>query len=382
MRIVTWNMNVIGKDRARQHDQAWIFLLETVNPDIALLQETTIPPYLPPEYRHPLFTPGLPGKRWGSAILSRIGDLTLKWENNSRGAVLAATSSIPGVGGVTLASLQARVPVVGGVIRPLRETFDVLRTHLGERFVVGGDFNSARQAHLAWPSYGHGQFWKDIETWGFKELLPMGGREQQSYWGNWLLDQPPTLGNTLQDDHVLLDAETFALVQSCQVWDTKLARELSDHGPIVVDVALPNESLVPDTVHLDPQPANNGVMSIADELRNLSAHKKLVRAADLGFICKLRCEMPVCFYPDSAPPKGYYPLPNPTSEGRRMFLPNDGRNPWGPTADHYPLLEYQGGTLIPENIRLAHKLCNSEDYWRNPMHAEIRAERAKANLGP
>lgn len=128
MRIVTWNMNVIGKDRASQHDQAWTFLLETLDPDIALLQEVTIPQNVPPEYRS-LFTPALPGKRWGSAILSRVGDLTLDWEDNSRGAILAAKSSIPGIGPVAIACLQARVPE-GGVIRPLRETFDALRTHL------------------------------------------------------------------------------------------------------------------------------------------------------------------------------------------------------------------------------------------------------------
>jgi len=65
MRIVTWNMNILGKDRARQHDQAWTFLLETLDPDIALLQEVAIPPDIPPEYHRPLFTPGLPGKRRG-----------------------------------------------------------------------------------------------------------------------------------------------------------------------------------------------------------------------------------------------------------------------------------------------------------------------------
>jgi hypothetical protein len=121
-------------------------------------------------------------------------------------------------------------------------------------------------------------------------------------------------------------------------------------------------------------------MNVAEDLRRLRARKELVRAADLGFVCQLRCAMPVCFHPDASPPKGYYPLPNPTAPGRMLFEENDGRNPWAPTADHYPLLEYQGGTLIPENIRLAHKLCNSEDYWRSPLHADIRAERFKASL--
>ena len=51
LRIVTWNMNFIGKDRAAQHGEAWTFLLETLEPDIALLQEVVIPRDVETEYR-------------------------------------------------------------------------------------------------------------------------------------------------------------------------------------------------------------------------------------------------------------------------------------------------------------------------------------------
>ena len=30
---------------------------------------------------------------------------------------------------------------------------------------------------------------------------------------------------------------------------------------------------------------------------------------------------------------------------------------------------------------MAHKLCNSEDYWRNPIHAEERARRSVKSAG-
>jgi exonuclease III len=99
MRIVTWNMN--GKDRTRSHQDAWGFLLETLQPDIVLLQEVRISEEIKKriagEYSH-LFTPRLPNLTWGSAILSRAGELTLEWENSSRGAALGASSSVPGIG--------------------------------------------------------------------------------------------------------------------------------------------------------------------------------------------------------------------------------------------------------------------------------------------
>jgi hypothetical protein len=241
-RIVSWNMNGWGRGRAL--DEGWLLLLEGLQPDIALLQEAAdtrdaarrIPSAL---------QPALASARLGSVIISRVGDLERLWEDNSRGPVLVARSTIPGIGVVTVACLQAPVPEVGGVIRPLRETMMALRPLLTARFIVGGDLNTARQAHLAWPQYGHGEFLNDLEAWGLHEPLPLGGREQQSYWGRWLLDEPPTLGNTLQDDHVFVDEKTFRLVKTCRVLDTKRVRGLSDHGPVVVDLALPNRSKGP-----------------------------------------------------------------------------------------------------------------------------------------
>ena len=238
MKIATWNMN--GWDRRTTHDQAWTFLLDIVRPDIALLQEAEVPGNIPSEYWYK-WTPAVAEKRFGSVILSRLGDLELQWEDNSRGAVLVANSFVTSVGPISIACVHARVEEGVGTIRWLRQTMDVVRPLLGDRFVLGGDLNTARQAHLAWPAFGHGQFWKDIETWGFNERLPLDGRELQSYWRNWLQGDRPTLGNTLQDDHVFLDAETFAFVRGCEVWDIKRVRELSDHGPVVVDLALPNE---------------------------------------------------------------------------------------------------------------------------------------------
>lgn len=113
--------------------------------------------------------------------------------------------------------------------------------------------------------------------------------------------------------------------------------------------------------------------TVADELRALGARRKLVRAAELGFIQELRCAMPVCFHPDPNPVSGFYPDPNPDSDGRGFFEMVLLGPPWVPTPDHYPVLKYQGGRLTPNNIRLAHKLCNALDWQRNPIHADARA---------
>jgi hypothetical protein len=59
---------------------------------------------------------------------------------------------------------------------------------------------------------------------------------------------------------------------------------------------------------------------------------------------------------------------------RRYFEPRSARSDWEPTADHYPRLKAHGGHLTPDNVRLAHRLCNRRDHtWRmkiNPMLAK------------
>jgi endonuclease/exonuclease/phosphatase family metal-dependent hydrolase len=152
-----------------------------------------------------------------------------------------AQCSLPSLGTVSVACVHARLDPNGLVIPWLRETFDDLRRHLGDRFIVGGDLNTARQAGLAWPDHGHAEFWRDVEAWGFREPLPFNDVERQSYWREWLENKPPTVGNTLQDDPVFLDAETMGYVTRCRVWDTREVRRLSDHGPVIVDLAPPSD---------------------------------------------------------------------------------------------------------------------------------------------
>ena len=41
-------------------------------------------------------------------------------------------------------------------------------------------------------------------------------------------------------------------------------------------------------------------------------------------------------------------------------------------TDHYPRLKAHGGHLTPDNVRLAHRLCNRRDYgWRMKINAML-----------
>ena len=86
-------------------------------------------------------------------------------------------------------------------------------------------------------------------------------------------------------------------------------------------------------------------------LEDLKVRGILWQLARDGQIIDVQCEMPQCY----------------CFRGRRYFDPRSGavHSDWEPTADHYPRLKAHGGHLTPDNVRLAHRLCNRRDYtWR------------------
>jgi hypothetical protein len=97
--------------------------------------------------------------------------------------------------------------------------------------------------------------------------------------------------------------------------------------------------------------------TIAGELLALGMAGVLVQMAKLGQIIEVRCEMPQCFCP----------------RGRKYF---DARSvpltKWAPSPDHHPWLKMHGGHLTPDNVRLAHVLCNNRDFgWRRKINVML-----------
>lgn len=246
MRVITWNMNYW--ERPATHGEAWGFLLSELRPDIALVQEARVPDGTGYEV---LWTKALNGRSlkesvWGSAILSRVGKPETKFTLSAadiaaRGAVQIASCTIAGLGKTTLANIHSRLGKGKVKVIPnLRRTFEVVTCALQDRFIVGGDLNTARLLGKVYPKeYLHAAFWDEVDSGKLKESLPGGLEERRSYWGHGDYNTGPT-GNMLQDDHLFFDAETIQHVSECRVWDTRKVRALSDHGPVVVDLKLPS----------------------------------------------------------------------------------------------------------------------------------------------
>lgn len=71
MRIVSWNMDYLG--HSASHQKAWAFLWD-LEPDIALVQETTAPKQAPSPYQS-RWTRAWEKRPWGTALVCRLGDL-------------------------------------------------------------------------------------------------------------------------------------------------------------------------------------------------------------------------------------------------------------------------------------------------------------------
>ena len=97
-------------------------------------------------------------------------------------------------------------------------------------------------------------------------------------------------------------------------------------------------------------------MSPLEELERLGVRGILWRLARDGQLNDVRCEMPQCY----------------CFRGRKHFDPRPSGSDWELTADHYPRLKSDGGRLTPDNVRLAHRLCNRRDYtWRTKINAML-----------
>jgi hypothetical protein len=97
-----------------------------------------------------------------------------------------------------------------------------------------------------------------------------------------------------------------------------------------------------------PDPARGAVAAM--KLKALGAKPILVRAAELGYITQMTCNMPQCFCPEEL-------------GGARYFEPvTKALSDWSPTHEHFPRAKRDGGHRTVDNAVLAHRLCNRIDF--------------------
>ena len=251
MRIVSWNLARNTTSRSWSvHDRAWEYLAE-LDPDIALLQEATVP-----EWARERWSVVAPSRsQWGSAVIARPSLALLEgpvdWEGGyEQGVLLATAEATPANGSsILLGSVHA---VVGTVSNEILDMFDpaaLKRPHeprpypndvayaiyrervRDRRFLVSGDWNTARLWDVLHSRAHEADFFARAEEDGWIECYRLFHEQEGRTWFRGT-DAPYQL------DHAFCDAETAQLLRSCSI-DPHPAEQLhlSDHAPLLMEFA-------------------------------------------------------------------------------------------------------------------------------------------------
>lgn len=226
MKVVTWNLGYW--DHRETHEEGWNYLLETVKPDLALLQEVR-----PPDFLHDwaiVFYEVRGG--WGTAIYSR--DLALSnipLGEDYPGRVVGASTLLQNGERLYLASVHAQT---GPVFPRLSHIMDeILGAYADQPTIVGGDLNSARLAATVWPGAGDGPFWERIDSERSSVVdccQRINGRELQTIFKEGAK-------HPFQDDHLFISRSLESGLIACDVIDTEMTRRVSDHIPLSIELS-------------------------------------------------------------------------------------------------------------------------------------------------
>jgi hypothetical protein len=248
MRVITWNMGMARESRGRPglHEQAWHYLLG-LGPDLAFVQEALPPSWVRGEgtlIHGPL-------KQWGSALLSPrypLEGFRLPDGSNLRnlGTYLAlATASLPDGTDAFVASVHARAAMAtqaqlgdlqpGETKRPSARAarvndafFAGLQELVGDRFIITGDWNTAREQGSEYGNKVGGEFFERARDRGWHDCVwEKRGEELRTWFG---------AGQIRQDDHAFCDRSLGKRLGS--PWVAEQAATdlgLSHHAPLILD---------------------------------------------------------------------------------------------------------------------------------------------------
>jgi endonuclease/exonuclease/phosphatase family metal-dependent hydrolase len=255
MKILTWNMAGAGFHKLATHAQAWDWLLNNAEFDVALLQEAIPPAGLENSYRSALFQKRFPSSKikWGNCILSReiayqefTPTVDPRWESAVKGPSLIAEPIGDEPWIINIHSNANHIPEfsisefteAGGLSCHSKKLWEIevisheLKTLLSDKsFVLGGDLNSARLLDKIYKRSTNTRLWANLETQGYFDLRhPHSEDEQQTFFRQ--NTQPYQL------DHLFSDAETRAQSTSWKVLPYVVEElQLSDHAPIIVEIS-------------------------------------------------------------------------------------------------------------------------------------------------
>lgn len=253
VRVVSWNLARNTKPVA-MHEGAWEYLAE-LDPDVALIQEATPPPWAGERWDIVMAEV----KRWGSAILAKR-ELSLTaydrpaesiWERDG----YIASGSVALADGMSIFLGSVHAPLMKGLSSDFLAGYDpaaiklpaypvayyydlpyaIYRDRVPQRFLVSGDWNVSP---ILWDQHHanshEADFFKRAKDDGWVDCYRQFHPEEGQTWFH-------KNHRAYQLDHAFCDAGTALQLRSCEIDPHPAAAlGLSDHAPLLIEFAIQN----------------------------------------------------------------------------------------------------------------------------------------------
>jgi exonuclease III len=264
MRIVSWNMNRLGRSES-SHEKAWNYLRQELQADLCLVQEASPPDHLTAKTYRPI---GAKPYNWGSAVVALRSDLVLQGRRRvplhlSLSAAVAEgelPDSHPGASAVadvlvngrclfTAVSLYTQWEMMPGgktmyagprLHRMLSDLTGILALAHRKPVVLAGDLNITTQGAQSADNEASAAFHR-LRAWQLVDCIINTRESRQPTTPCKCPDgdhcaHVRTFRTGSQLDYVFASKQIVHALTACVVKDVAAAWELSDHCPIVVDL--------------------------------------------------------------------------------------------------------------------------------------------------
>lgn len=283
MRIVSWNMNRLGRSHAN-HKRAWDYLRDELHADLALVQEASPPEAFKSSVYHPIDENKY---NWGSAVVALRSDLVLQerprvplekcylapvGQNelpDSHPGACAVADVLDALGQrlFTAISLYGQWEMMPGgktmyacarLHRMVSDLTGVLATSRRYPVVLAGDLNvttqDATSPQTKVEAEGAAAFFARLRSWRLVDCIAHTRASRprlaactcldgeacshvQTFRRKNRVDSYPT-----QFDYAFVSEFVVSTLSECQVIHAAAAWDLSDHCPILLELKLPTVS--------------------------------------------------------------------------------------------------------------------------------------------
>ncbi len=237
MKIITWNMDY-WKRNSEQRELAWNYLFDTIDPDVALIQEI-VPPETIYDNHFALYHEIDSKRKWGTAIISKYPIRREIYINNSypgASGLIIAELQIPNNFLLTAINIYGQIDSNGYATTTMHHILSDLTIILdkqGKRNVIlGGDFNVSEQFDSQYKGKfaSHKLVFDRLEDFG---LINCTKKFYNSYVQTHVHNRSKF---EWQNDYIFVSKNIIDRVTGCEVVSGNNLLNLSDHYPVIVEI--------------------------------------------------------------------------------------------------------------------------------------------------